>query len=149
MIFHPLTFNLLVSISLMWASCRQHTDGSCFFNNDFIYERERERGRKLGRERSRLPTRSRICDSIPDSRITPWFKGRGSTPEPPRHPGSCFLSHSDTLYLLIGALVYQHSEWLFKDMNFVPLCFRKSWCFWWRSLVLSSLCFFWSLFSPH
>ena len=38
----------------------------------FMREREREReGRKLGRERSRLPTRSRIWDSIPDSRITP------------------------------------------------------------------------------
>ena len=66
-------------------------------------ETEREAGRKLGRERSRLPTRSRICDSIPDSRITPGVKGRGSTPEPPRHPRSCFLRHSDTLYLLIGA----------------------------------------------
>ena len=32
---------------------------------------KRERGRKLGRERSRLPTRSRIWDLIPDSRITP------------------------------------------------------------------------------
>ena len=65
--------------------------------------RERERGRKLGRERNRLLTRSPIWDSFQDSRITPWFKGRSSTPEPPRHPGSCFLSHSDTLYLLIGA----------------------------------------------
>ena len=64
---------------------------------------KRERSRKLGRERSRLPTRSPIWDSIPDSRITPGVKGRGSTPEPSRHPRSCFLSHSDTLYLLIGA----------------------------------------------
>ena len=153
MIFPPLTINLLVCLGLRWASCRQHTDGSCFFNNDFIYffirDTQRSRGRKLGRERSRLPTRSRIWDSIPDSRITPWVKGRGSTPEPPRHPGSCFLSHSDTLYLLIGALVYQHSEWLFKDMNFVILCYRKSWCFWWRSLGLSSLYCVWSLFFPH
>ena len=149
MIFHPLTFNLLLCISLMWASCRQHTDGSWFLNNAFIYERERERGRKLGRERSRLPTRSRIWDLIPDSRITPWVKGRGSSPEPPRHTGYCFLSHSDTLYLWLEHLVYQHSEWLFKDMNFVPLCFRKRWCFQWLSPVLSSLCFFWSLFFPH
>ena len=36
-----------------------------------LFMRERERGRKLGRERSRLPTRSRIWDLIPDSRITP------------------------------------------------------------------------------
>ena len=66
-------------------------------------EKERERGRKLGRERSMLPTTSTLWDSIPDSRITPGVKGRGSTPEPSRHPRSCFLSHSDTLYLLIGA----------------------------------------------
>ena len=108
MIFHPLTFNLLVSIGLRWASCRQRTDGCCFFNNNFIYDSVRVSeteggGRKLGRERNRLPTRSPIWDSIQDFRITPWVKGRGSTPEPPRHPGSCFLSHSDTLYLFIGA----------------------------------------------
>ena len=36
-----------------------------------LFMRERERGRILGRERSRLPTRSRIWDSILDSRITP------------------------------------------------------------------------------
>ena len=49
-----------------------------FFNNNFIYdsvresESERERwSRKLCRERNRLPTRSPIWDSIPDSRITP------------------------------------------------------------------------------
>ena len=36
-----------------------------------LFMRERERERKLGRERSRLPTRSRIWDSILDSRITP------------------------------------------------------------------------------
>ena len=36
-----------------------------------LFMRERERGRKLGRERIRLPTRSPIWDWIPDSRITP------------------------------------------------------------------------------
>ena len=53
-----------------------------------LFKRERERGRKLGRERSMLPTTSTLWDSIPDSRITPGVKGRGSTPEPPRHPRS-------------------------------------------------------------
>ena len=105
-------------------------------------------GRKLGRERNRLPTRSPIWDSIPDSRITPWVKGRGSTPEPPRHPGSWFLASLLPYIFWLEHLVYHHSEWLFKDMNFVPLCYRKSWCFWWRSLVLSSLCCIWSLFFP-
>ena len=48
-----------------------------FFNNNFIYDSEREReraregGRKLGRERNMLPTRSPIWDSIQDFRITP------------------------------------------------------------------------------
>ena len=36
-----------------------------------LFKRERERGRKLGRERSMLLTRSTIWDAIPDSRITP------------------------------------------------------------------------------
>ena len=53
MIFHPLTFNLPVSIGLTWASCRQHTDGSCFFNNDFIYEGVRERERQKIRQREK------------------------------------------------------------------------------------------------
>ena len=127
-VFRPLTFNLPVSIGLTWASCWQHTDGSCFFNNIFIFEsmreRERERGRKLGRERSMLRTRSTIWDSIPDSRITPWVKGRGSTPEPPRHPGSCFLSYSDTLYLLIGVIFLSAFRVLLKNMNLLPLCYR-------------------------
>ena len=36
----------------------------------FIRETERERDRKLCSERSSLPTRNPIWDSIPDSRIT-------------------------------------------------------------------------------
>ena len=56
----------------------------------FMRERERQRGRKLGRERSRLPTRSPIWDSIPDYRITAWVKGRYSTPEPCRLPDPVF-----------------------------------------------------------
>ena len=31
MVLHPLTFNLKVSSSLKWTSCRQHIDGSSFF----------------------------------------------------------------------------------------------------------------------
>ena len=41
-------------------------------------ERERERGRDIGRERSRLHAGSLKWDS-------PWGKGRHSTTEPPRH----------------------------------------------------------------
>ena len=47
-------------------------------------ERERERGRKLGRERSRLPTRSRIWESIPDSGSHPESKAEA---QPLSHPG--------------------------------------------------------------
>ena len=110
MIFPPLTINLLVSIGLKWASCRQRKDGSCFFNDDFIYERqrererERERQRKLGRKRSRLPTRSPIWDSNQTPGSQPESKADAQPLEPPRHPRSCVLSHSDTLYLLNGAL---------------------------------------------
>ena len=110
-------------------------------------ERDRERGgRKLGQERSRLPTsntygtRSQTLGSHPESK---------AEAQPLSHPGIL----DPDFYLLcypiwLEHLVYHHSEWLFKDMNFVPLCYRKSWCFWWRSLVLSSLCCIWSLFFP-
>ena len=47
---------------------------------------DRERGRDLGRGRSRLHARSPTWDSIPDPGITPWAKGRGSTAKPPRCP---------------------------------------------------------------
>ena len=49
-------------------------------------EREREIGRDTGRGRSRLHARSLTQDSIPDSRIMPWAKGRHQTTEPPRDP---------------------------------------------------------------
>ena len=49
-------------------------------------ERERERGRDTGRGRSRLHVGTLMWDSIPDSRITPWAKGRHQTAEPPRDP---------------------------------------------------------------
>ena len=54
-----------------------------------VTERERERGRDIGRGRSRLHAlgarrgiRSRV------SRITPWAKGRRQTAAPPRDPQS-------------------------------------------------------------
>ena len=44
-----------------------------FLKTYFIYffMRHRERGRDTDRGRSRLPTRSSMPDSIPDTRITP------------------------------------------------------------------------------
>ena len=66
--------------------------------------------------------------------------------------GSCFLIHSGTLCLLIGAfnpLTFK----VLKDINLLPLCCLQSCSVWWCSLVLSSLCCFWSFllclfFSP-
>ena len=45
-----------------------------------------QRGRDIGRGRSRPSARSPVWDSILDSRITPCAKGRHSTAEPPRRP---------------------------------------------------------------
>ena len=56
-----------------------------------MYERHRERGRVIGRGRSRLLTGSLMQDSIPGSRIMPWAKGRCSTTEPPRCPANPLL----------------------------------------------------------
>ena len=50
----------------------------------FIRETGRERGRKLCIERSSLPTRSPVWDSIPDSRITHELKAEA---QPLSHPG--------------------------------------------------------------
>ena len=69
-----------------------------------LFIRERERGRKLGREREadstpgvQYGTRSQTAGSYPESKVDAQLF------EPPRLPGSCVLSHSDTLYLLIEA----------------------------------------------
>ena len=58
----------------------------------FMRDKERERGRDIGRGRSRLPARSPMWDSIPDPWITPWGKGRCSTAEPPRPPRTFVLN---------------------------------------------------------
>ena len=63
-----------------------------FFSKDFInlFMKDRKSVRDTGRgRRSRLHARTLMWDSIPDSRIIPWVKGRRSTTEPPRRP--CFL----------------------------------------------------------
>ena len=50
---------------------------------------ERERGRDAGGGRSRpIHAGSLTWDSIPDSRIAPWAKGRRQTAEPPRDPNT-------------------------------------------------------------
>ena len=53
---------------------------------------EREKGRDTGRGRSRLLAGSPTWDLIPDPGITPLAKGRCSTAEPFRHPGTVLLN---------------------------------------------------------
>ena len=48
--------------------------------------RDTERGRDIGRGRSRLRARSPMQDLILDARVMPLAKGRCSTDEPPRCP---------------------------------------------------------------
>ena len=47
---------------------------------------ERERGRDIGRGRSRLLAGIPMWDSIPGPQDHTWVEGRGSTTEPPRRP---------------------------------------------------------------
>ena len=56
-----------------------------------VTERERERGRDIGRGRSRLHAPGARC-GIPSrvSRIAPWAKGRRQTAAPPRDPRQDF-----------------------------------------------------------
>ena len=80
MIFHPLTFKLLVSIGLRLASSRQHTFGSWFFNNNFIFESIRER-QKIRQREKHAPHQQHnvgLDPSLPDhtlsqrQRLNPW-----------------------------------------------------------------------------
>ena len=80
----------------------------------FIYSWETQRGRDIGRGRSRLPTSSPMWDSIPGPGITPWAKGRCSTAEPPRHPStSSFLCVKCFLYLSCPFILWFHFKWPF------------------------------------
>ena len=66
-------------------------------------EREREKGRDTGRGRSRLHAGSQMWDLILGLGITPWAKGRQSTPEPPRHPSKLQFKKS---YNLVGTFIH-------------------------------------------
>ena len=60
----------------------------CFFLSFylFIHDRHSERGRDIGRRRSRLPFGSLMQNLIPGPQDHFWAKGRHSTIEPPRRP---------------------------------------------------------------
>ena len=73
----------------------------CFFKifiHLFMRGTARERGRNTGWGRSRLPARSLMWDSILDSGIMPWAKGRCSTTEPSRHSNKYFLVHAYKIF---------------------------------------------------
>ena len=53
---------------------------------DTLRERERERGRDIGRRRTRLLAGSPMWDSIPDPEIMLYAEDSCSTAEPPRRP---------------------------------------------------------------
>ena len=66
-----------------------------------VTERERERGRDIGRGRSRLLAGSLMRDLIPDSRSQPEPK---AGPQPLSHPGipvpGVFKQHSEAKFFL-------------------------------------------------
>ena len=51
----------------------------------FVHERHRDRGRDIGRGRSRFLAGSPMWDLIFRPRIMPWAEGRRSIVEPPIH----------------------------------------------------------------
>ena len=83
--YHLLFLNLCCIVDIFISPCvifcTLGTEYFSIFKKDFIYLfiRDRERGRDIGRRSSRLPMGSLMWDLIPGSRITPWAKGRRST----------------------------------------------------------------------
>ena len=60
-------------------------------------DRERERGRDIGRGKSRLPAGSPMWESILDPGIMPRAEGQHPNAEPPRDP-NIMLVKRDTHY---------------------------------------------------
>ena len=131
-------FPLFSWANLNWfLSCIQRTQAKeegrkekiSFFKRDFIhlFMRDRERGRDIGRGRSRLHARSQMWDSIPDPRIMTWAEGRHPTAEPSRCPsiGKLFQDEKD-LVISITLNYYPspcHKYVLFKK-DFIYLFMR-------------------------
>ena len=102
-----------------------------FFNNNFIYQRDREREAENYAEKeagsppgAQYGTQSQTPGSQPES------KGDAQLLDTLRHPGSCVLSHSDTLYLLIGTFSLSAFRVIIQRYELVPLCYRRSCSFW-------------------
>ena len=80
-----------------------------------VTERERERGRDIGRGRSRLhapEARRGIRSQV--SRIAPWAKGRRQTAAPPRDPRkvSLFTEVEITFNLVDAMRMAKLERWL-------------------------------------
>ena len=69
----------------------------------FTHERHGERGRDIGRGRSRLLAGGPMWDFVPGPRITPWAEAKRSNTEPPRRPYmssfECAMGFSNSKYL--------------------------------------------------
>ena len=81
----------------------------------FIHKRDRERGRDIGRGRTRPPT----WKLMPDARITTWAKGRRSTTEPPRHPDTCVFLRDLQFFVYAG---YKPLSVLDFQKYLLPVC---------------------------
>ena len=67
-------------------------NGYIIIFKDFIYSWETQRGRDIGRGRSRLPMLGAPCGTQSrNPRITPWVESRCWTTEPPRCPFILFF----------------------------------------------------------
>ena len=93
--------SLLLCITSFSVLCPQHTLNRVFITWNilvmglffffkilfiFSWKAQRDRGRDIGRRRSRLLARSPMWDSIQDPGIMPWDQGKRSATEPPRRP---------------------------------------------------------------
>ena len=87
-LFEPLClyFSSPEAVPYLW-----HSSHPFFRFYLFIHERHRERGRDIGRERSRLHAGSLMLEGSQDPGITTWTEGRCSTTEPPRCSGTPFF----------------------------------------------------------
>ena len=86
-----------LSVYLKCVSHKKHMLGSCFFLRIYLFTHERPREREAEAQAEREAGSLQEPDAGLDPRtprVTPWAKGRCSTAELPRCPGSCFYIHS-------------------------------------------------------
>ena len=87
----------------------------------YSWETQRERGRKIGRGRSRLHAGSPMRDLIPGPWVMPWAEGRRSTAETPRGPRFFFLNQE---FFLTFFSLYHDEKFLY--VGHLRLCLGAS-----------------------